>query len=156
MINDAPANTSFNRPPNGPRVSSHPLIFNPLIRRLTVVVATLWCFAFFCRPSACAAERPNILLIVSEDNGPELGCYGDPFVKTPVLDQLAADGVRFHNSYVPQAGCSQSRAALWTGLYPHPNGQFGRATWKLRMYRHGRPTVVSRWTAGGSRTVGCG
>ena len=50
-----------------------------------------------------AAERPNILLIVSEDNGPELGCYGDPFVRTPVLDKLAASGVRFQNAYVPQA-----------------------------------------------------
>ncbi len=69
--------------------------------------------------SVAAAERPNILLIVSEDNGPELGCYGDPFVKTPVLDKLAQEGVRFHNAYVPQAGCSQSRAALLTGLYPH-------------------------------------
>ena len=40
---------------------------------------------------ALAAERPNILLIVSEDNGPELSCYGDPYARTPQLDQLAAD-----------------------------------------------------------------
>ena len=73
--------------------------------------------------AADAAERPNILLIVSEDNGPELGCYGEPFVKTPVLDKLADEGVRFANAYVAQAGCSQSRAALLTGLYPHQNGQ---------------------------------
>ena len=78
-----------------------------------------------------AAERPNILLIVSEDNGPELGCYGDPYVKTPVLDKLAKEGVRFANAFVPQAGCSQSRAALLTGLYPHQNGQIGLATWKF-------------------------
>ena len=36
-----------------------------------------------------SAGRPNILLIVSEDNGPELGCYGDPFAKTPLVDFLA-------------------------------------------------------------------
>ena len=72
--------------------------------------------------------RPNILLIVSEDNGPELGCYGEPFVKTPILDELAANGVLFERAYVPQAGCSQSRAALLTGLYPHQNGQIGLAT----------------------------
>ena len=82
-----------------------------------------------------AAERPNILLIVSEANGPELGCYGEPYVKTPVLDGLAKRGVRFEHAYVPQAGCSQSRAALLTGLYPHQNGQIGLATWKFRMYR---------------------
>ncbi|MFP6574751.1 MAG: sulfatase, partial [Pirellulaceae bacterium] len=102
--------------------------------------------------SGNAAERPNILLIVSEDNGPELGCYGDRFVKTPVLDGLAARGVRFHNAYVPQAGCSQSRAALLTGLYPHQNGQIGLATWKFRMYREDTPNLVRSLKQAGYRT----
>ena len=44
---------------------------------------------------------PNILLIVSEDNGPELGSYGDPYARTPRLDILAAAGVRFENAFVP-------------------------------------------------------
>ncbi|MDP7106382.1 MAG: sulfatase-like hydrolase/transferase, partial [Roseibacillus sp.] len=79
---------------------------------------------------------------VSEDNGPELGCYGEPFVQTPVLDALAAKGVLFQRAYVPQAGCSQSRAALLTGLYPHQNGQIGLATWKFRLYREDTPNVV--------------
>ena len=62
--------------------------------------------------TAFAAERFNILLIVSEDNGPEPGCDGDPFVKTTVLDKLAEGGVRFENAFVRQAGCSQSRYGL--------------------------------------------
>ena len=99
-----------------------------------------------------AAERSNILLIVSEDNGPELGCYGDPFVETPVLDQLAESGVRFARAYVPQAGCSQSRASLLTGLYPHQHGQIGLATWKFRMYREDTPNLVGRLRAAGYRT----
>ena len=99
-----------------------------------------------------AAERPNILLIISEDNGPELKCYGDPYVKTPVLDRLAARGVRFENAYVPQAGCSQSRAALLTGLYPHQNGQIGLATWKFQMYREQTPNLVQRLKKAGYRT----
>ncbi|MFM8398343.1 MAG: sulfatase-like hydrolase/transferase, partial [Pirellula sp.] len=41
------------------------------------------------------ATKPNILLIVSEDNGPELGCYGDAYARTPHLDRLAAQGLRF-------------------------------------------------------------
>ena len=102
--------------------------------------------------SGSAAERPNILLIVSEDNGPELGCYGDPSVKTPVLDGLAERGVRFENAYVPQAGCSQSRAALLTGLYPHQNGQIGLATWKFRMYREDTPNLVRQLKKAGYRT----
>ena len=73
--------------------------------------------------SVVSAGRPNILLIVSEDNGPELGCYGDPFAKTPHLNQLAREGLRFERAFVPQAGCSQSRASFLTGLYPHQHGQ---------------------------------
>ena len=73
-------------------------------------------------------DRLNVLFIVSEDNGPEIGCYGAP-VKTPYLDNLAKEGTLFRNAYVPQAGCSQSRAAFLTGLYPHQNGQIGLATW---------------------------
>jgi N-sulfoglucosamine sulfohydrolase len=82
-----------------------------------------------------AAEKPNILLIVSEDNGPELGCYGDPYVKTPVLDRLARDGVRFANSFTPYSVCSPSRACFLTGLDPSINGQLGLATHKFAMYR---------------------
>lgn len=99
-----------------------------------------------------ATDRPNILLIVSEDNGPELGCYGEPAVRTPVLDRLAEQGVRFENAFVPQAGCSQSRAALLTGLYPHQNGQIGLATWKFHMYREDTPNLVRSLKQVGYRT----
>lgn len=98
------------------------------------------------------AERANILLIVSEDNGPEIGCYGEPFVQTPVLDQLAAEGVRFDRAFVPQAGCSQSRAALLTGLYPHQNGQIGLATWKFGLYDAKTPNLVRSLKQAGYRT----
>jgi N-sulfoglucosamine sulfohydrolase len=108
--------------------------------------------ALYPATGSMAATQPNILLIVSEDNGPELGCYGDPYVKTPVLDKLAETGVRFHNAYVPQAGCSQSRAALLTGLYPHQNGQIGLATWKFRMYREDTPNLIRSLRHRGYRT----
>ncbi len=113
---------------------------------------TTFCILLLTTTNVSAAERPNILLIVSEDNGPELGCYGEPFVQTPVLDQLAATGVRFENAYVPQAGCSQSRAAFLTGLYPHQNGQIGLATWKFRMYSEQTPNIVRSLKDAGYRT----
>jgi N-sulfoglucosamine sulfohydrolase len=93
-----------------------------------------------------AAERPNILLIVSEDNGPELGCYGDPYAQTPVLDELAASGVRFANAFVPYSVCSPSRACFLTGLYPHQNGQLGLATHKFAMFETTRtlPTMLQQ------------
>ena len=98
------------------------------------------------------AVRPNILLIVSEDNGPELGCYGDPYAKTPRLDRLAAEGIRFERAFVPQAGCSQSRASFLTGLYPHQHGQIGLATWGFRLYRDDTPNLPRSLKAAGYRT----
>jgi N-sulfoglucosamine sulfohydrolase len=97
-------------------------------------------------------HRPNILLIVSEDNGPELGCYGEPHVRTPVLDHMAAQGVRFAQAYVAQPGCSPSRGALLTGLYPHQNGQIGLATWEFEMFREDIPNIVRSLNAAGYRT----
>ena len=81
-----------------------------------------------------SADLPNILLIVSEDNGPDLGCYGVKEVKSPHIDQLAAEGVLFENAFVTYSVCSPSRSTIFTGLYPHQNGQIGLATHKFRMY----------------------
>ena len=54
-----------------------------------------------CLSNLSAASKPNILLIVSEDHGPEIGCYGDPYAQTPNIDRLASEGVCFTNAYVP-------------------------------------------------------
>jgi len=62
-------------------------------------------------------ERPNILWIDTEDLSPDLGCYGHPLVKTPNIDKLAADGVRFTNAFVTAPVCSASRSATITGMY---------------------------------------
>lgn len=98
-----------------------------------------------------ATARPNVLLITSEDNGPELGCYGDPYVKTPNLDRLAAEGVRFARAFVTTASCSESRSSILTGLYPHQNGQIGLATHHYRMF--GRtPNLASLLKEHGYRT----
>ncbi len=72
-----------------------------------------------------SAAQPNLLLITADDLGPMLGCYGDKAIRTPNLDALAARGRLFDNAYVAQASCSPSRSAMFTGLYPHANGQYG-------------------------------
>ena len=95
-------------------------------------------------------EQPNILFIVSEDNGPEIGCYGAP-IQTPNFDRLANEGVLFERAYVPQAGCSQSRAAFLTGLYPHQNGQIGLATWKYQMFNPLTPNIPTALRRAGYR-----
>jgi N-sulfoglucosamine sulfohydrolase len=106
---------------------------------------------FLCS-GAVAADRLNILLIVSEDNGPELGCYGDPHARTPNLDRLASEGVLFENAFVPYSVCSPSRACFLTGLYPHQNGQIGLATHKFAMYRKETPNFASLLRKSGYRT----
>lgn len=78
--------------------------------------------------------RPNVVLIVSEDHSQSLGCYGDPVARTPHLDALAAEGVRFANAHTTQSVCSPARASIHTGLYPHQCGQIGLATHNYGLY----------------------
>jgi N-sulfoglucosamine sulfohydrolase len=73
-------------------------------------------------------EKPNILLIVSDDNGQHLSSYGDTVIQTPNLDQIAKEGILFKNAYITQAVCSPSRSSILTGLYPHQNGHLGLTT----------------------------
>lgn len=72
-------------------------------------------------PAALAgekAERPNFLLIVGEDMGPQLGCYGDKQAITPHLDGLAAESARFTRAFTHAPVCAPSRSGLITGMYP--------------------------------------
>jgi len=73
------------------------------------------------------AEPTNILLITADDLGLQLSCYGDPYITTPNLDALAAEGVKFRTAYVAQASCSPSRSTMLSGLFPHTTGQIGLA-----------------------------
>ena len=70
-------------------------------------------------------SRPNIILITADDLGLEVGCYGDKFARTPTIDRLAKKGVRFSTAWITQSVCSPSRSSIFTGLYPHQNGQIG-------------------------------
>ena len=102
-----------------------------------------------------ALTRLNVLLIISEDNGPQFGCYGDACARTPRLDRLAGAGTRFDRAYVTQAICSPSRASILTGLYPHQNGQLGLATHAYAMHRE-FPTIPRLLGAAGYRTARLG
>jgi len=97
------------------------------------------------------AERANILLITTDDLGPQLGCCGDQRARTPSLDALAGEGVRFENAYVTQASCSPSGSSIFTGLYPHQNGQIGLSHLGFSMSR-AWPTIPSLLKGAGYRT----
>jgi len=77
--------------------------------------------AGFAAPVQAETKKPNIIVILSDDMGfSDLGCYGGE-IQTPVLDRLAAGGVRFSQFY-NTARCCPTRASLLTGLYPHQAG----------------------------------
>lgn len=117
-----------------------------LDRRRFLMTTSLICVAsilssFYLPATVEDSKKPNVLLITSEDNGPQLSCYGDPYAQTPNLDKLAREGIRFTNAYVTQAGCSPSRASIFTGLYTHQNGQIGLATHNMRLYKKNTPNI---------------
>lgn len=90
-------------------------------------LAAAWIFAAI--EALHAAARPNILWIVSEDNGPYLGCYGDPIARTPNIDRLASEGVRYLNCFSNAAVCAPARQTLITGMYATSlGGQHMRST----------------------------
>jgi len=74
---------------------------------------------------ACQAggRKPNILfLLVDDQRNDTLGCAGHPIIQTPVIDSLAADGIRFRNAFVTTSICAASRASILTGLYERTHG----------------------------------
>ncbi len=69
-------------------------------------------------PKTELSKRPNILWISCEDISANLGCYGDDYARTPNLDQLAREGVRFDRAFTPAGVCAVVRSGIITGLYP--------------------------------------
>ena len=119
-------------------------------------IGIIYCLCLFVLLSHPTARSfggvPNILMIVSEDHSPQMGCYGDKIARTPHLDKLASEGVLFQRAFVPYSVCSPSRAAFLTGLYPHQNGQFGLAGYGYAFYDDHQPSIYSRLKAVGYRT----
>lgn len=69
-----------------------------------------------------SAEQPNIIWIVSEDNSPFFGCYGDDFATTPTFDKLATEGVLYQNAFANAPVCAPARSTIITGVYPPSMG----------------------------------
>lgn len=87
------------------------------------------------KTNAQQQDRPNILWIVSEDNSPLLGCYGDTFATTPNLDKLAKQGVLYKNAFATAPVCAPSRSTLITGMYPPSMGtEHMRSTYPVPDY----------------------
>ncbi len=108
--------------------------------------------------SAQTLKRPNFIIIYTDDQGiGDLGCYGAKEARTPNLDKLAADGVRFTSWYSNCPVCSPSRASLLTGKYPQKTGIVdvlpSEATFDIPGLRQGETTLARSLRDAGYRTA---
>ena len=95
-------------------------------------VLTGWGFLLAWSAIASGADRPNVLWITSEDNGPHLGCYGDQYSQTPNLDRLAARGMRYTNASSTAPVCAPARTVIISGMWaPSLGGQHMRSQVKV-------------------------
>ncbi|OYW08867.1 MAG: hypothetical protein B7X34_07800 [Acidobacteriia bacterium 12-62-4] len=81
------------------------------------------------------ADRPNILWILGDDLGPDLGCYGHPLAKTPNVDRFAAEGTRFTHCFTTAPVCSPARSAWNTGVYQTTIGAHNHRSHRKDGYR---------------------
>ena len=94
-------------------------IGNPALNRGMPVRYLLFALAILVHPAVATAAKPNVVFILADDLGyRELGCYGQVKIKTPRIDQLAVDGMRFTRAYSGNAVCAPSRCVLMTGKHP--------------------------------------
>ena len=111
--------------------------------RYIILILACWCGTIL-----QAVEKPNIIFIFADDLGyGDLACYGHPYAKTPVLDQLAKEGTRFTQAYVTGVTCCPSRTGVMTGKFP--------ATFAKYMSDHGfgnRVTITELLKRNGYRT----
>lgn len=93
---------------------------------LFLACAASWFGTVVPLPAAERAPR-HVVVLIADDLGFQLGCYGNTKIRTPNIDGLAKNGVRFSNAFAAVSSCSPSRATLYTGLHTHTNGQYGLA-----------------------------
>jgi arylsulfatase A-like enzyme len=121
---------------------------NPVLFLSLLILSTIF--------PARAADRPNILWLVSEDNTTLLGCYGDPIARTPTLDRLAREGVLFERCFA-QPVCAPARFTLITGTFAVSSGpaHHMRAAGKMPDWLEGFPArlrAAGYFTANNAKT----
>ncbi len=102
--------------------------------------------------AAATGRQPNIILIVSDDQGFDLGAYGSKQFVTPHLDRMAAEGVRATNFYMTASVCTPSRSGLITGRYPQRNGTYEMI--RNNMVNYGHRYTKSEYAISPEMTLG--
>ncbi|MGQ1784563.1 MULTISPECIES: sulfatase family protein [unclassified Saccharicrinis] len=102
---------------------------NILSRGSGIIKGLLFCISLMMMGCTQTPQPPNVIIFFTDDQGyQDVGCFGSPLIKTPNLDQMAEDGMRFTDFYSASSVCSPSRAALLTGCYP-PRVGVPRVLW---------------------------
>ncbi len=114
--------------------------------------------AFLMASAVMGAERPNVLFILCDDLRWDcFGAAGHPHLRTPNIDRLATEGVRFQNAFCTTSLCSPSRASILSGLYAHTHGVINNFTeyptnlvsWPMRLRETGYATAyIGKWHMG--------
>ena len=105
------------------------------------------------------SPQPNVIVIIGDDiSMGDFGCYGHPHIRTPNVDKLAADGIRFTNAYLTASQCSPTRCSVISGRYPHNTGAPelhqplppGQPMFPLELKKKGYYTAAAgKWHLGG-------
>lgn len=108
---------------------------HPIIPHSPLIVWTFTLFCFFstgCTSEAPVEQPPNIILLMGDDHGwEETGYNGHPYIQTPVLDEMAASGLRMDRFYSGAPSCSPTRGSVITGRHPNRYGTF-YPNWSIR------------------------
>lgn len=125
------------------------LIYLGLITTLLV-----GCYSQKSKPNA---GIPNVLLIIIDDLNDYQGCFGGhPQARTPNIDRLATEGVRFVNAHTNIGLCNPSRNSLFTGVYPHQSRNFGLDKTTTRKLFKNNKTMMERFSENGYYLMGSG
>ncbi|MBP1657233.1 MAG: Choline-sulfatase [Bacteroidetes bacterium] len=126
-----------------------PLTRRDLLRRISVAALASTVPAWASR-AVPTRKRPNILFMMTDDHGSQaISCYGSRLNRTPYIDRLAGEGVRFTNSFCTNAVCAPSRAVLLTGKHSHVNGVTDNAV----VFDGSQPTFPKMLQAAGYETA---
>src|SRR5262245_59837566 len=101
-----------------------------MMKTALFVKRALFFLCLLVRPlAAMTGQPPNLVIILADDLGwGDLSCYGHPSIRTPNLDRIAEEGMRFTDFYVAACVCTPSRAGLLTGRLPVRSGMAGTMT----------------------------
>ena len=111
-----------------------------------LVIIILALLSGSCNTKEKEVSRPNILWVTIEDSSPQFfGCYGNPDARTPVIDKLAEEGVRFTNAFSTGTVCSPSRSTIITGVRTYKMGTGNhRSNYAIPEYIHGFPYYMKK------------